>query len=326
MSLSETLPSVVYIAGAGRSGSTLLDTLLGNHPLAFGAGELAGVFNDWAHGQRCTCGQSYPECELWGKVIERLRVTFPQLEPAEAERITRRIEAVSNPFRPTRNAQTRDQEQYAELWRATLQALGQVSGKRLVIDSSKNSRPSWWRIWALSELCGVSVNVVHLVRDPRALMWSALRGSNRLLEEGKRQTFRGGVSRALIGWSLANLSVHANAGNVASLNLARLRYEDFVADPARELQTLGQPLHLDMQPVLGLLTDQRPIEAGHGVGGNRMRRQGPIRIRADEEWQQALPGYARLLAPLAWPLARLYGYNVWQLAGPSAPATHGGNV
>ena len=309
---SAALPRIVYIAGAGRSGSTLLDTLLGNHPLAFGAGELAGLFKDWAAGLSCTCGQSYPECEFWGKVIKILQIALPGLAPADAERLTRGAEALSGRWPAGANSLSPEQHAYRELWRATLAAMKEVSGSPLVIDSSKNSRPSWWRIWALKELCGLQISVVHLVRDPRALMWSALRGSNRQLEAGQNKTFRGGVNRALMGWMLANAAVGVTAARSKPLNLWRLRYEDFVADPGRELKSLGRFLELDMQPVLDLLAQQRPVNPGHGVGGNRMRRQGPIRIRADEEWKQALPAYARRLAVLTWPLAQSYGYNVWR--------------
>jgi hypothetical protein len=308
------LPRIVYIAGAGRSGSTLLDTLLGNHPLAFGAGELAGLFKDWAAGLSCTCGRSYPECEFWGKVIERLQTARPGLAPADAEKLTRRVEALSARWPAGVNSSSLAQQDYRELWRTTLAAIKEVSGSELVIDSSKNSRPSWWRIWALKELCGLQVSVVHLVRDPRALMWSALRGSNRQLEAGQHKTFRGGLQRALIGWMLANAAVGVTAARSQPLSLRRLRYEDFVADPGRELRSLGQFLELDVQPVLDHLNQQRTVDPGHGVGGNRMRRQGPIRIRADEEWKQALPGYARGLAILTWPLAQRYGYNVWRMS------------
>lgn len=50
------MSDIVYIAGTGRSGSTLLDMLLSSHPLAFGAGELSAVFVEWAEGGLCTCG------------------------------------------------------------------------------------------------------------------------------------------------------------------------------------------------------------------------------------------------------------------------------
>ena len=38
-------PTVLYIAGYGRSGSTVLDMLLGTHPRIIGGGELTHLFH-----------------------------------------------------------------------------------------------------------------------------------------------------------------------------------------------------------------------------------------------------------------------------------------
>jgi len=326
---AETMPVIIYIAGAGRSGSTLLDILLGNHPAVFGAGELAGFFLEWSRGGRCTCGQSYPECSLWGQVIERLETTFSGLTSFEAEKVSRGVEsflggqgsggAGEHPYGHRqgnlpplggRGGGANGREFYGELWRTVMGSISQGSGKNIIVDSSKSSRPVLRRAAALSKLGGFDLKVVHLVRDPRALMWSALRGSNRLLEQGQRVMFHGGLYRALMGWGIANLSVHLTQATNPQLKVRRLRYEDLVGDPAQTLRALGSFLALDLEPVVELAVNQRPLTPGHGVGGNRMRRQGAVRLSPDEEWKRALPKRARMLAPLAWPLAHKYGYDV----------------
>jgi hypothetical protein len=68
-------PTVVLIGGYGRSGSTLLERMLGQIPGYFSAGELCHI---WERGliekQLCGCGMPLPECDLWrdasgGKLI-----------------------------------------------------------------------------------------------------------------------------------------------------------------------------------------------------------------------------------------------------------------
>ncbi|OFW63683.1 MAG: hypothetical protein A2Y74_01305 [Actinobacteria bacterium RBG_13_63_9] len=83
-----------------------------------------------------------------------------------------------------------------------------------------------------------------------------------------------------------------------------------MVDTPRTLRAVGAFLDLDLQPVIDLVADQRPFPPGHGVGGNRMRRQGAIRLAADEEWKKSLPQSGRALARLSWPLASKYGYDV----------------
>lgn len=74
------IPNVVYITSAGHSGSTLLDFLIGSIPDTFSTGEL--VHFPWQlyrsiqsrpsiKGQNiCTCGKSFFDCEVWGKIIK----------------------------------------------------------------------------------------------------------------------------------------------------------------------------------------------------------------------------------------------------------------
>ena len=54
------------------------------------------------------------------------------------------------------------------------------------------------------------------------------------------------------------------------------------------------------------------LDPGHGVAGNRLRRQGNLVLEHDEEWKDNLPTYARILAPLSWPVARWYGYDLFR--------------
>jgi len=64
---------VLYIAGETRSGSTLLDCMLGETGSFFSTGEL---FLIWRQGFMqdllCGCGKKIRDCEFWGAVIHRL--------------------------------------------------------------------------------------------------------------------------------------------------------------------------------------------------------------------------------------------------------------
>lgn len=305
---SSPAPRIVYIAGTGRSGSTLLDVILSNHQATFGTGELGTFFMEWARGGRCTCGELYPECEFWSEVIRKMLIAFPDLTPQTGELISRRVESSSGPWPAPFRRHADDRQRYAALWGTIMRAISDISGKQIIVDSSKSSRPASRRVSALSKWAGFELFVIHLVRDPRALMWSAMRGSNRLLEANKKGTFKGGVVRALITWNMTHASVHLN--RLTNARLIRIRYEDFTANPVETLTKLGDFLALDMNAVIECLSNQQPFASGHGIGGNRMRRQGPVHIKVDEEWKTALPKYARILASLSWPLASRYGYDV----------------
>lgn len=69
------LQTLVYITGTGRSGSTLLDMLLNQHPRIAALGEVhrfSMSINRKTKPHRCTCGSEIAECEFWSAVIDSL--------------------------------------------------------------------------------------------------------------------------------------------------------------------------------------------------------------------------------------------------------------
>lgn len=63
---------VLYIGGTGRSGSTILDQILGQLDGFFAVGELSQI---WERGlvsrRKCGCGMPVPECPVWSPILAR---------------------------------------------------------------------------------------------------------------------------------------------------------------------------------------------------------------------------------------------------------------
>src|SRR5580704_13221060 len=62
---------VLFLAGKGRSGGTLLASLLGQLPGFFNIGELNRLW-DWGlvSNFRCGCGRPVQECPTWHAILE----------------------------------------------------------------------------------------------------------------------------------------------------------------------------------------------------------------------------------------------------------------
>src|SRR5580692_3233646 len=61
---------VLYIAGTGRSGSTLLASLLGEVDGVFSAGEVRYLWQrGLAESRLCGCGVPVRECLIWSRVL-----------------------------------------------------------------------------------------------------------------------------------------------------------------------------------------------------------------------------------------------------------------
>ncbi len=293
-------PEIVYIAGYGRSGSTLLDTILGNHPDTFGAGELKGVFDGLQGGTACSCGRTMLACSFWQEVRSRLARMISEADLQTGGTATLATESLG--------LRRRDYATYARVWQAMYGAIGRTSGKWVIVDSSKSCRCATHRLRLLARHVGLPLKVIHLVRDPRAVMWSICRGSNTRLEQGSAHRAFGGAARGMLSWILANLTVEQFRLQTPEVGVFRVRYEDLASDPRQSLEAIGRFLGLDMRMVLDRLEGGEPFDPGHGVGGNRMRRKGNIVMRFDAEWQEKLPGTTRAFARVGWPLMRCYGY------------------
>ena len=67
---SEPRVKVLYIMGWGRSGSTIMDNLLGGIDGFFSVGELGYLWErGLVEGRRCGCGRLLRDCEVWSEVL-----------------------------------------------------------------------------------------------------------------------------------------------------------------------------------------------------------------------------------------------------------------
>ena len=117
-------PALVYIAGYGRSGSTLLDTLLNSHPQIFGAGELFFLFQNLLENKNCSCGMDMQSCSFWTEVLCRVDDCVTRFDPREAQRVTRSAEKMFG------SAQELDR--YHTLWTAVFRLMPRAEASELI--------------------------------------------------------------------------------------------------------------------------------------------------------------------------------------------------
>lgn len=304
----EVIP-VLFIAGAPRSGSTLLERVIGTHEGLCCVGESHFIWErSYGENQLCGCGTPFHECDFWAEVSRR---TFA-VDPAAVDEIaaTKQKQAVDRKrylpwlllgYRPARYQASL--LAYGELLKRLYGAILEVSGARVIVDSSKDPRHGI----ILAQLPGFEVHVVHLLRDPRAVAFSWTRRKRRPeihWTDADMPTER--VCTTATRWSTHNALVELLARKAASY--CRLRYEDFVADPDGALAQILTP-----HPWASAALEHDPpvvLKSAHTVAGNPMRfDNGPLRIKLDDEWREAMPYRDRWWVTAAtWPLLARYGY------------------
>jgi len=299
---------VVAICGSGRSGSTLLDTLLGSFPGCFAAGELRELWSRGIlEGRRCGCGRSVWDCQVWGAVLGA-----PEFSDVDAETIvalqhaTARFRHLRRLLRAERFRTQRELVRLVSVIGDLYRVLGRVTGADVIIDSSK--RPADVAILRL--LPDVDTYIVHLVRDPRAVAYSLSRRKPALDRDAQPEMDRMGAIKCTGYWIMLNVAAEVVCRRVGPGRSLRIRYEDLVAQPRATLAAITTLAGTPQTPSPLINDHTVRLEPNHMVFGNPDRfRTGPTPLRLDDAWRTRIKGAPWAAATLlAMPMMARYGY------------------
>jgi hypothetical protein len=310
--VSTSAQKVLYIGGFGRSGSTLVERILGQLPGFCSAGEIVFLWQrGLIEGQLCGCGTPVPECDFWSRVGKTAFGGWDEIDAHEMVALQHRVDRnryipamVAPRLRPAAQA---DLDRYTQALSKLYRAIGEVSGARVVIDASKHASTAF----LLRRVPGIDLRVVHLVRDSRGVAYSWTKEVKKPEVEGA-DAFMPVYSPSSSGrqWVAYNLLFDA-LGVVDSTMV--LRYEALMAQPRQGLERIlahaDEPVTDDAFSFLG----EGFVELGcdHTVAGNPMRfHQGRLDLRLDQAWTTKLPARDRkVVTAITWPLQIRYGYS-----------------
>ncbi|MET8121872.1 sulfotransferase [Micromonospora sp. NPDC005189] len=320
---------VLYLAGSGRSGSTLVTTVLGQLPGFFAAGELRYL---WRRGilenRPCGCGSPLADCPLW----TRVRADLTDADPAGiAARLAERLRLRGLPalLRRHRRGQPPvpghpDDTHLARLYASIAEhALPDRAGG-IIVDSSK--LPPYGAL--LGSLPGIDLYVLHVVRDPRATAYSWRRRRPLDGRADDRLMSRPPVWKAALLWLVWNTATVRLWGDrpvddSTAGRYLRVRYEDFVADPAGTTATIARFVGVAPDDLPFPTPDTVRLTPTHSAAGNPSRhRTGVVGVIADTEWLSGLSprAYAVVTGLTGLALSR-FGYPLRRPTGTSPAAT-----
>lgn len=302
---------VLYIAGNGRSGSTILNVVLGQIDGFFAVGEVHRAFDaDVRERSLCGCGAPFRDCDSWKAIFDD---AFGGFDGIDAERMSRlkkqftaqkRLVSRSMGRRPpaTWNA---DLDWYLKHLERFYQSIRRVSGSRVIVDASK------WPLYGhmLDRLPSLDAHIVHLVRDPRAVAFSWTR----------TKEFQPGVLlprqhpvKTTAYWLALNPAIRAFWATPDAERYRFVSYDRFVSEPravVAELlefvrETIAESPFVDDHTV--------HIRPTHAVAGNEVRlKHGDVRLRLDDEWELKMPAVSRaLVTAMTLPLLSRYGFAI----------------
>jgi hypothetical protein len=315
-------PTVIYLAGSGRSGSTLVERTLGEMPGLVNVGELIDLFRRVAvHDERCGCGERFSACPFWWKAGEQAfggwdtgvigRTRALQRQVARQRHLAR----LAAPGRPGREF-TATLASYGLAYRRLYDAIAGQAGAQYVVDASK------WPAQALAlARAGLDIRVIHLVRDVRGVAYSLSKaGVARPHAAGQPdEMWHVGPASAAARWVACETEI--SLLRRCGLQVATVRYEDFVARPRPVIRSALAALRVPASDAALAHIGEHQVRLGssHGLSGNPSRfTTGEIALRPDESWRSAMPRPDRAVVTLIG-LPHLARYGSRRVAGGSQP-------
>lgn len=302
---------ILYIAGEGRSGSTILGNVLGDIDGFFFIGE---AMNIWRHflldNKLCACGVPGTECQIWQQILS----TAFDIESIDAIKMERqRRNSVRNRFvwkmffPATKRKLQNELSDYLNNLAKLYFAISKTTGAEVIIDSSK--RPTY--AFLLSMIPNIEVYTLHLVRDSRGVAYSW--GKKKIQQQSSEKVIymrQYSPFTSAIRWNISNLLTELLLRKNCK-KFFTLKYEDFVAEPTDTLSNILALLNVSPRDFPTDGTNVVHLTTNHAIWGNPSRFQtGFVQLKQDNTWQRKLsPGINRLIKLVTWPGLYRYGYT-----------------
>jgi hypothetical protein len=297
--------------GSPFTGSTLVGTLLNEHPHCASIGAATGLISraDLST-YRCSCGKLYRECDFWSQVAARTRALGHPVDVFEtnfwnthlrlshnrlinlllirslgSDRVNLARDAVVSKVPGVTRAIS---DMGWNSWSLATAVLEQT-GKSVFVDTSRDhQRPKF-----LAQHPMLDLKVIHLMRDPRGNSASIMKHQSVDVAAAARQ------------WKRYNVEANRIRRYIPVDSWMSLRYEEFCADPGAVLDRISDFLGVNRVPI-----HPGTANADRHIIGNKMRLKGLSEIREDRSWQTKLSGEElATIARIAGPASRRLGFD-----------------
>ena len=300
---SEKKPKLIYLAGSGRSGTTLLGALLSEAQGAVGVGEPAFIFTKNLNQNICTCEKKLEDCDFWGAILREDFQTASFQEAAVPGQ--RSLLFVSQVIGIMLGRKDIIHKEYLCQLKKLYTAVYRASGAEVIIDESKSQA----YLFALKACDFFDLRVVHVLRDPRAVAFS-----------WQRKKVNGNRNMGKLPWHISARVWLAQQFLFLFLPLLvpeghyqRVRYEDFIEEPKTAFGELLEKTGLKVQEPVLSDSDFQITHINHFILSNiSPPKLGENKFYKDMEWQKSMPFSAKMLVTLiCWPMMLVYGYPIF---------------
>ncbi len=227
------VPPVIMIVGTGRSGTTLVEKVLGSFEYAVSVGEASYI---WERGlildNLCSDGVPFRAHPRWGSILSRAFLSPP--DPFYHEAIRHRVERSRSMLLHMFGLVRGDAKTYADTWVRIYRAVAEETGATVIVDASKSPTRAW-----LLRRHGIDTRIVHVIRDLNGVVESWRKpkvdpGSGKFLPRKSAFT-------VCFYWTLHNVLASKLARSTAYV---RIHLDNFLDAPRETAQWIWRGLGL----------------------------------------------------------------------------------
>lgn len=263
--------TLIYIIGAGRSGTTLLDIVLGNSNGAISLGEINRFFK--RRGIPPKRNKHNEVFAFWKNIRLKIEDNLVNINYEELDKTFNRNEYHSRFFKSVFN---RNDKNYIETLKVKYKILTNNIQENLLIESSKYPV----RALNISNYVNGSlfeIKYVFIRKDPVKVV-ASFRKKN--LEQ---------PSKGFLVANIYYLTVNFLCFIIMTLLKKRghkvfsLKYEDFLDNPEKTLTKLSAKLDIDLKQTLNKIYNNSALNTGFLFDGNRIRLKEILFLQTQKE-------------------------------------------
>jgi len=289
---------VIYIIGSWRSGSTLLDRVLGSANNSFNVGELMGL-EDYvlerdliSTGKKVfidNTGNTLRKSPFWSDVVR-------EIEENNYDMYNRYLKIPKKDYIKIIFNQAFRVKKFDDdkIFESILKKAKKVKGENVeyIIDSSKSLK----RLASLKESNKIDLSVIHLIRDARGNINSYEKSGNNWFFAFKK-------------WVIYNFLVSKYLNkNFKKEKTIRLSYDLFAQNPQKYIEKLN--LKFDLLIDQNNYIDTINNSNYYGFCGNKMGKNKISSIKYDRGWENRMSMCKRIfLWIITFPFNKIWVYN-----------------
>jgi hypothetical protein len=270
---------LIYLLGAGRSGTTLLTIMLSAYENITSLGEMHQFLEHSNQKRLCACGATLSRCEFWSRIENDW-----ECNDVSSIKLEERFRKLENHSRiPLALLGIKSNSEYLNYHEKLLTQISQLEDNNWLLDSSKYIA----RYLMLRASKKISLKGIYMVRDVRGVIHSF----------GKKVQTRRSPLNAIMYYSAINFFGQLVCWT--DKRIIKIRYEDLMCHPEITMQKIYDHIFEEDAEMPPLVETYR---MPHIIGGNRMKSSQEVKIIYDQAWKRSMKrvqqiGYAILVFP-----------------------------